>query len=301
MCGVALQKHYDFETLIRAPALKGWTSPESTQTTLFPILNDALHVPAEYRGHVSLFILAGQSNMSGRGQLPPKEITHPRVFLFGNNYRWTIAREPIDDPTGQVDEVSKDDDAGVGPGLAFAISLLKRKPKMLIGLIPCAKGSSSIQAWQRNLSDNTLYGSCLKRIRAASTMGKIVGMLFFQGESDALDPKRFPKRSPSAFSYATKFASFVDDLRKDVSLLNMPVIFAQLGSHKEPHDYVNWNIVKEQQRTSKLVCALMITTDDLALADELHFTTESYRIVGERFVEAYLRLTTLTNDCLQTR
>lgn len=217
--------------------------------------------------------------------------------MFGNDYRWRIVREPLDDPAGQVDEVSKDRDAGFSPGLAFATSLLNHNPEMVIGLIPCAKGSSSIGEWQRNLSENTLYGSCLKRIRAASIMGKIAGLFFFQGETDALDPNRFATRSLSASSYAKKFAIFIGDLRRDVSMPSLPVVFAQIGTNRAPDTYTQWHMVREQQKLSGLHCAAMITTDDLALSDEVHFTTESYRLIGERYSQAFRELTTPMPRC----
>ena len=34
----------------------------------------------------------------------------------------------------------------------------------------------------------------------------------------------------------------------------------------------------------------MIVTDDLALKDYVHFTTESYQIIGQRFAKAYLNV-----------
>jgi hypothetical protein len=37
-------------------------------------------------------------------------------------------------------------------------------------------------------------------------------------------------------------------------------------------------------------CASMITTDDLPLRDAVHFTTESYRTIGERFAKAFLNV-----------
>ena len=107
-------------------------------------------IPEELQGELSLFILAGQSNMSGRGKVPAAgQNTNPRVLVFGNDYRWRIAVEPIDDPSNQVDWVSEDQDAGFGPALAFATSLLEQRPDMAIGLVPCARGGSSIYQWQR--------------------------------------------------------------------------------------------------------------------------------------------------------
>lgn len=69
------------------------------------------------------------------------ETLHPRVFAFGQDYRWRRAVEPLGDAPG------------VGPGLAFAKELANRQPDLVIGLVPCARGGTSILAWQRNLSD----------------------------------------------------------------------------------------------------------------------------------------------------
>ena len=300
LSGAVLQKYSTFGNLLRAVGVKSILSLMSARVISQPTISAEPGIPEKFSGKLSLVILAGQSNMSGRGDLPAEHSTHPGIFMFGNDYRWKSAREPVDAAHGQVDLVSEDRYAGFGPALAFATSVLKRNPELIIGLIPCAKGASSIKEWQRDLSENTLYGSCLKRVRAATTMGTVAGMLFFQGETDALDPERFSKWSPSASSYREKFVTFVDDLRKDVSLVTMPFVFAQLGTNNAASDYINWEILKEQQKSTKLPCAAMIKTDDLALADAVHFTTESYRTIGHRYAEAFLQLMSVTNDCTQT-
>ena len=163
-------------------------------------------IPVEYQGELSLFILAGQSNIAGRGPVPEwARVANSRVFVFGNDYRWRIAVEPIDDPAGQVDAVSLDPDAGMSPGVAFASALLSRRPELTVGLIPCARGGTSIHAWRRNLRDDTLYGSCLKRVRVASSMGEVRGILFFQGEEDAMDSARFGKTNLFPDEWADRF------------------------------------------------------------------------------------------------
>jgi hypothetical protein len=254
-------------------------------------------IPEQILGKLTLFILAGQSNMSGRGDLPLEQVVHPRVYLFGNDYRWKVAREPIDFAGAQVDLVSKDTDAGFGPGLAFATSLIKRNPDWAIGLIPCAKGSSSIAEWQRNLAETSLYGSCLKRVRAATPMGKVAGLLFFQGEEDAIDPNRAPNRSISGSNYAMSFSKFVSDIRNDLALVRLPVVFAQIATAKATNYFVNWHIVKEQQELIDLPCTAMIRTGDLALKDGLHFTTKSYQTIGNRYAEALLTLLASPQAC----
>src|SRR3990172_5531475 len=44
-------------------------------------------IPVEFQGKLQLFILAGQSNMSGYGDLPSSALEpDPRIYVFGNDY-----------------------------------------------------------------------------------------------------------------------------------------------------------------------------------------------------------------------
>ena len=229
--------------------------------------------------------------MSGMGDILKLETSsNPRIYLFGNDYHWKLAREPVDDPIGQVDTVSKDKCAGFSPALSFATTLAEQHPDMAIGLIPCAKGGSLIHDLRRNLDDNTLYGSCLKRVRAASLMGNVAGLLYFQGEIDAVDPKEQPGRTFLPNQWADRFTVLINNWRSDLDLPELPVVFGQIGTNANPERFKNWAVVKEQQRTVRLPFSKMIVTDDLALKDYVHFTTESYQIIGQRFAKAYLNV-----------
>jgi hypothetical protein len=248
-------------------------------------------VPQEHQGKLQLFILAGQSNMSGMGDVPKSGVrTNPRIYVFGNDYHWKLAREPVDNPINQVDVVSEDKSAGFSPAMSFATALLEKHPNMAIGLIPCAKGGSSIYEWRRDLNDNMLYGSCLKRVRAASVMGEVAGVLYFQGEIDAVDPKEHPNRTLLPDRWADEFAVLIGDWRRDLNLPQLPVVFAQIGTNTQPERFKNWEIVKQQQRKVQLPFSAMVTTEDLPLKDYVHFTTESYQTIGQRFAEAYIKL-----------
>jgi hypothetical protein len=283
--GVALQKYYRVGNTLES--LGSGNRPFPAPTTL--AVGDS--IPEELQGKLSLFILAGQSNMSGRGEVAKSgQDSNSMVFVFGNDYHWKIAEEPIDDPSGQVDKVSEDPDASLGPGLAFATSLIERRPDMAIGLIPCASGGSSIYQWRRSLSENTLYGSCLKRARAASTMGDVAGILFFQGEADAMAPELYQETVLLPDEWGDRFVALVNNWRQDLNSPELPVVFAQIGTNTAPDIFVNWAAVKEQQASVEMPFCGMITTDDLALKDGVHFTSESYQIIGRRFAEAYSNL-----------
>ena len=284
--GVLWQKDYSIENLLKTIGVSHQTNYllEITQTS-------EGNIPEEYQGKLQLFILAGQSNMSGRGDIPKSGTNaNPRIYVFGNDYHWRLAVEPVDDPKNQVDKVSEDAGAGFSPSLSFATTLLERHSDKVIGLIPCARGSTSIYDWQRSSNDTSLYGSCLKRVHAASKMGGVAGLLFFQGEADALDSIQYPELTLLPHQWADKFTVLVSDWRSDLNLPKLPVVFAEIGTNTTPDKFKNWKIVKEQQRLVRLPLCAMITTDDLLLKDTVHFTTESYRIIGQRFAKPYVGL-----------
>ena len=283
LSGIIVQKYLGLGNVLRFAGVPypTRTSPVGTST---PAIDE---IPQAYRGRMQLFILAGQSNMVGWAPIPDGEPTDPRIFMFGKDYRWRIASHPIEDATDQVDMIAENRLASFGPAMDFAFASLERHPDLIIGLIPCAKNSSGIIQWERDLSDQTLYGSCLKRALAASSMGEMAGILFFQGETDAVDPFQYPDPPPHPSEWAELFTAFANGMRDDLNQPNLPIVFAQIGSTWAPEAYPNWNLVMEQQASLQLPGSAMITTADLPLHDGIHYTTDSYRIIGRRFAEAY--------------
>ena len=132
-----------------------------------------------------IFVLAGQSNMAGRGALdeaaavPPD----PRGVVFSpvdDKEVWHPATDPLHpDTNGRK--------AGVGPGMAFAHELLRLAPRIApsIGLVPCAYGGSELARWEEG---GDLFAAAVARVRRCMAEGDatavIAGVLWHQGESD---------------------------------------------------------------------------------------------------------------------
>jgi hypothetical protein len=294
MTGVWAQKSMGFGNILRSLGLDYTAGEQEYYQPTVPLdeilAKEKIGLPDELVGKMSLFVMAGQSNMSGKGTLPEMQHVNYHIYVFGNDYRWRLALEPIDSPIGQVDDVSKDLYARYSPALSFATNLHALEPERIIGLIPCAKGETSIMEWQQNDSDQSLYGSCLKRIRAAGLAGQVDGIIFFQGEADTVNPDMAPHLPLAVNNYAEMFEKYVTDMRADLDDPNLPVVFAQIGSNKNSEKYVNWTIIQQQQESVMLACSAMITSDDLELRDEIHYTTSSYLIIGERFANAFRSL-----------
>lgn len=285
LTGMIVQKYLGLGNVLRTVGIPYPTAGASIPANVMPA-----EIPRKKQGELHLFILAGQSNMVGWAPIPEGEKTDPRIYVFGKDYRWRIAGHPIEDALNQVDMISENRIAGFGPAMDFAFASLARHPDIVIGLIPCAMNSSGIVQWQSDLSDQSLYGSCLKRARAASPMGHISGILFFQGETDAADPIQYPDPTPHPSDWSELFTAFVVDFRNDLGEPNLPVVFAQIGTTWSPKAFPNWDLVREQQASTQLSTTTMIVTDDLPLLDGVHFTTDSYRIIGIRFADAFWEL-----------
>lgn len=242
----------------------------------------ALASPSMAQPPRDIYLLMGQSNMSGRGvlsQIAPGTLDpDERIQLYGNDGRWRRAAEPLDTAHGQVDKVSADPD-GVGPGLAFAKAMLKRRPNRPIGLVTCAKGGSAIREWAPATERTTLYGSCLARAREAAPFGRVAGILWYQGETDA-------RTEASAGVWAASFAEMIDRFRADLGQPGLPVAVVGLGDEpltgKYGGQYPAWSTIRESQRRLRLDHQVYVSAAGLPRnSDELHLTTESQVRLGQ--------------------
>src|SRR5687768_8337866 len=123
LAGALIQKTIGVGNVLR---VVGIPYPTSVPPPGDPYILSNAEIPQAYRGQMSLFILAGQSNMVGWAPIPEGEKTDPRIYVFGKDYRWRIANHPVEDAFNQVDMVSENRIAGFGPAMDFAVVSLER-------------------------------------------------------------------------------------------------------------------------------------------------------------------------------
>ncbi|MCU6454111.1 sialate O-acetylesterase [Sphingomonas sp. A2-49] len=252
----------------------------------FALAGSAAAVRPERAAPFDVYVLAGQSNMSGRGALaaltPAERVADPRIRLYGNDARWRDALDPLDDAADQIDAVSADRQAAVGPGLPFARRMLRGRGRP-VALVPCAKGGSAIAAWHADAAPDTLYGSCLRRTREAR--GRLAGLLWYQGESDA--------QAPTADLWSDRFAALVAALRQDLAAPRLPVVFVRIADRPtiNADRYPYWTMVQDRQASVALPCVAMVSAGGLTRnPDDLHLDTGAQRRLGARIAEAMIRL-----------
>lgn len=243
-------------------------------------LTQAAALPDKESFH--LFLLVGQSNMAGRGVLDEAAKTaHPRVLMFDKKGEWQPAVDPL--------HFDKPSIVGVGPGRAFANAVAEANPEITVGLIPCAVGGSPISAWQTGAyykpTKSHPWDDALIRARGALKDGQLKGILWHQGESDS--------KPELATQYEAKLHDLIGRFRSELDAKDVPFIVGQMGVFKERP----WSEAKRQVDRVHKDVPNKVSQSGFASAegllhkgDEVHFSTDAARTLGQRFYEAWRTL-----------
>lgn len=236
-----------------------------------------------------IYLLMGQSNMSGRGRFDGQDVASlaadVRIEMLGNDGKFRLAREPLDSAVGQIDIVSRDPQAGFGPGLVFARAMHQRGRAPPLILVPCPKGGTTILAWAQSNNPETLYGNCILRAKFARSRGRLAGVLWYQGESDALD-------SALAVVWGNAFRKLVLGLRADLEDPCLPVVVTGLAdppNARWPQPFPGWAEVQAQQMTVARTIPRVAFATATGLdrnPDSLHLSTKGQIALGGRLATA---------------
>lgn len=230
---------------------------------------------------VWVFIMAGQSNMAGRGLVESGDtISHPRILTINKDNELIEAKEPLHFYQPKL--------TGLDCGMSFARNLIgKLDSNTFILLLPTAIGGSSIKYW---LNDSLFNGIHLKsnfieKVELAKKYGMLKGILWHQGESDATSEK-----IPVYEQNLTELFSFFRSYTGNQSL---PIILGELGSYTVKEEMKqNWSLINEIIRKTASMNAFnaLVETGDLKPKDDnIHFDSPSQRLLGQRYAEVFIR------------
>tara|TARA_R110000764_G_scaffold25830_4_gene61672 strand:- start:1633 stop:2460 length:828 start_codon:yes stop_codon:yes gene_type:complete len=225
-----------------------------------------------------VFILAGQSNMAGRGLVEPQDtVPNNRVYTLNKQGNIILAKEPLHfyEPTM----------AGLDSGLSFGKALIKHIPDSIsVLLIPTAVGGSSISQW---LNDSIhrevkLFSNFKQKAELGMRFGTVKGILWHQGESDA--------KTKEAPLYQIKLSELFYQFRKIIGNQETTVVIGQLGSYStnplwsKINDHIKYYVSTDPYSG-------MINTQDLKdKGDKVHFNSEAQRLMGERFANEFIKI-----------
>ena len=232
-------------------------------------------------GDMTLFLLAGQSNMAGRGIMieADRMPIGDGIFMLNVSNQWVEAKNPI-----HFDKRT----AGVGPAYSFVKAYAKDHPGEKIGLVPCAVGGTKVCTW---IPGGKCYEVAVRRIAAARKDGTFKAILWLQGESDG--------EKGSGEGLAKKFPPWCRDawssLRKECGDANLPLLVGEIGYFNEDcAAKINPLLKAEVARTPKavLISAAGLTWN--SKRDHWHFSRDSQLELGERYYAAFKSMDSLS-------
>jgi hypothetical protein len=236
-------------------------------------------LPPKARFH--LFLLAGQSNMAGRGDVEAEDQAPlAGVLALDAAGRWVPAVDPLHwDKPG----------AGTGLGRSFAVEYLRAHPGVTVGLIPAACGGSPIATWQPgqyfDQTHSHPYDDALARTRLALKSGTLQGILWHQGESD--------RGAELAERYEAALTELIARFRRELAAPRVPFVIGQIGQFAgAPWDDGGRRVDLAQRNVAAHVpFATFVLADGLtSKPDNLHFDARSLREFGKRYAAAFSEL-----------
>lgn len=257
------------------------------------LLMNACAIAQEY----DIFILAGQSNMDGRGKAAdlPKELAGPQqhVRFFYRNpphacKEWVALAPGYSIAPSYKGALPSNT---FGPEINFGAQIAKALPNRRIALIKGSKGGTSLakdwapgqkgnpasQGPQYKYLQETL-AMALDQLKKNGDTYVLRGMIWHQGESDA---------ALAAEVYQQRLAEFIARIREDLNQPGLPFVIGEVFDNGK----------RDSIRTAQLAVSKSIprvgffSVKDLATWDKgTHFDAASQLAMGERFAAEMVKL-----------
>jgi sialate O-acetylesterase len=235
-----------------------------------------------FLGVGDLWLVAGQSNASGYGRSAYQDPPEIGLQMLRQQGGWSLATHPLHDSTDTVFPASRETyNTGHSPFLHFA-RRLKQELGHPIALLPAALGGSPLDAWHPN--SGPLFANLMAMVKR--TGGKVRGMLWYQGETDAEPGK--------AGDYLERFLTAVAGWRRALGQPDLPILTVQLARYRSAanpgEEDLEWSQLREAQRQAahEIPGLTVVPALDLPLDDTIHIATSGNYTLGERLARCAL-------------
>ena len=215
-----------------------------------------------------IFILAGQSNMMGRGattQLPAHLKQQPDNVKFYTHGRQSgLAKYQY-----------------FGPEVQFAHAMAKIFPTENVIIIKSAASGSSINEW---LPNKPLYQGLLRQVKfvAPPHNSKIEAIVWMQGETDA-------RTEQTANAYADNLNLFINSLRQSLKAENLPFLIGQINQKNASFPMEQTVRSAQAKIASDHPHTLLISNDGLSkIYDKVHYDAKGLVELGRRFAIGFV-------------
>lgn len=230
-----------------------------------------------------IYLIAGQSNASGRGKDPVSDPPELGVHMYRNSGSWTLAAHPLNDTTRSAYPAHLEyHNPSHSPYLSFA-KHLKRELGYPIGLVQSALGGMPLRFWDTD-ENGELYRNMIQIARDAAG-GHIRGVLWYQGCTDALEGR--------SHDYLERFLTMVERTRAELGIPRLPFLTVQLNRctrSSDPELDRHWGLIREAQRQAAIAAdgVYAVPASDCMLYDLIHNSAAANMMLGERMARLAL-------------
>lgn len=242
-----------------------------------------------------VYILAGQSNMDGRGEVEELEKAHPQLSVpnraiptwYANSAGegYSTGWVPLAPGLSIPPRFTRKDDASLpshtfGVEVSFGPAMAEQADGRRVAIIKVSRGGTSLaRDWDPELpNEDALYKLLIHTVQTAlaeladnGDTGHLRGMVWHQGESDR-----------NSTVYADRLAEFIQHIRKDLDQPALPLVIGEV------FDNGSRDIVRAQQHLAaeKIDHAVCVPCEGLNAPDNTHFDAESLVTFGQRMARA---------------
>lgn len=231
---------------------------------------------------ITSFLMAGQSNMAGRGNLDEVEPIKNNDLYMLRMGRWQKHSEPVN-PDRPV--TKGEFHSGVGLASSFADDYVKHFGRKA-GLIPCADGGTSLSQW---MPGEILFDHAVFMTKLAMRTSDFGGIIWHQGESDC--------NAECIGLYKERFITMMSEMRRQLGAEELPLIIGELSLDV---DGKRWKHVEYAAQMNSIFHEIAKEIPNCAVAsadgitikksDGLHFDSVGSREFGHRYFEKYLEV-----------
>lgn len=230
-----------------------------------------------------VFLLAGQSNMSGAGlydKLKETEKEPPAGVKIWHKGAWQKLGPGISANEGRF-----------GPELAFGRAMRVAFPDDDIYLIKTAAGGTSMHKhWKFEDGRGPMLRRFLNASKAAvadldkaNVKYKIEGMLWMQGESDAAQGK--------GAEYEASLKSFINEIRREFKRKDLPFVMGRiLPTFDKPEGNGPMVRAAQAQVAKELKKVALFDTDKFERINKGHYNHNGQITLGKTFAEHLLKI-----------
>ncbi len=161
-------------------------------------------------------------------------------------------------------------------------------------VINCGHGGQAISKFLPNWDEQSFYGDCIKQI-GDKTIG---GIIFWQGETDAMNLYEPDQKTPLASTWAQKATSVLKGLRQDTGQINIPIILVIINNKQHSALFPNWQSIRltQQRFNSPHLYKLdsnryPFAIDSKLTNDPIHLTPAGYNAIGAEIANIFWTLT----------